>query len=122
VDAEVNQRRLTNIGTFRAYVENYLQHHPQVHHAGMTLMVRQLPPSPDGLPIEVYCFTTTTAWVEYEGIQADIFDHLLAIAPEFGLRVYQKPAGADLQALRSHPETDDERRTPDHQPRQHQAG
>ena len=67
----------------------------------MTLLVRQLPPGPEGLPIEIYCFTTTTAWVDYEAIQADIFDHLLAIAPEFGLRLYQKPAGADLSALRS---------------------
>jgi miniconductance mechanosensitive channel len=100
-EANVNQRRLTNVGTFRAYVENYLRNHPRIHQAGMTLMVRQLPPGPEGLPIEIYCFTTTTAWAEYEAIQADIFDHLLAIAPEFGLRLYQKPAGADLSAFRS---------------------
>ena len=65
----------------------------------MTLLVRQLPPGAEGLPIEIYCFTDTTAWAEYEDIQADIFDHLLAVAPEFGLRLYQKPAGADLAAL-----------------------
>jgi miniconductance mechanosensitive channel len=103
-DAGVNQRRLTNVGTFRAYIVNYLRHHPKIHHEGMTLLVRQLPPGPEGLPIEVYCFTTTTAWVEYEDIQADIFDHLLAVAYEFGLRLYQKPAGADLAALGTHTE------------------
>ncbi len=99
-DAEVNQRRLTNVGTFRAYIKNYLVNHPRIHTDGMTLLVRQLPPTPDGLPIELYCFTNTTAWGEYEDIQSDIFDHLLAIAGEFGLRLYQKPAGKDLEALR----------------------
>ncbi len=98
-EAEVNKRRLTNIGTFRAYVLNYLRNHPQIHHSGMTLLVRQLPPGPEGLPLELYCFTRTTAWAEYENIQSDIFDHLLAVAPEFGLRVYQKPAGTDLREL-----------------------
>jgi miniconductance mechanosensitive channel len=91
----VNSRRVTNIGTFRAYVEAYLRAHPQVHH-GMTCMVRQLQPGPTGLPLELYCFTSTTVWTEYEGIQADIFDHLYAILPEFGLRVFQQPAGADV--------------------------
>ncbi len=100
VDEEVNHRRLTNVGTFRAYILNYLNHHPKIHHEGMTLLVRQLPPGPDGLPIEIYCFTTTTAWGEYEQIQADLFDHLLGIAKEFGLRIYQRPAGADLEGLR----------------------
>ena len=66
----------------------------------MTLMVRQLAPGPEGLPIEIYCFTTTTDWVAYEDVQADIFDHLLAIAPEFGLRLYQQPAGSDLAGLK----------------------
>jgi miniconductance mechanosensitive channel len=64
-------------------------------------MVRQLAPSADGLPLEIYCFTSTTAWLEYEGIQSDIFDHLLAILPEFGLRVYQHPSGMDVRALQS---------------------
>ena len=99
VETDVNQRRLTNIGTFRAYVQNYLHNHPQLHHQGMTLLVRQLPPGPEGLPIEIYCFTTTTDWIDYEAVQADIFDHLLAIVPEFGLRLYQRPAGADLVSL-----------------------
>lgn len=96
--ADVNMRRLTNLGTLRAYIVNYLRHHPRIH-TDMTLLVRQLQPAADGIPIEVYCFTTTTAWAEYEGIQADLFDHLLAILPEFGLEVYQAPSGADLAAL-----------------------
>ena len=96
----VNQRRLTNIGTFRAYVYNYLKHHHKINQ-DMTLLVRQLPPGPEGLPIEIYCFTNTTAWGEYEDIQADIFDHVLAIVAEFDLRLYQQPAGADLAALGS---------------------
>lgn len=96
----INQRRLTNIGTFRVYVERYLRGHPGIHQ-GMTLMVRQLAPTPDGLPLELYCFTSDTAWVAYEGIQSDIFDHLLAILPEFGLRVFQHPSGADMQAMGS---------------------
>ena len=98
VDSDVNSRKLTNIGTFRAYAYNYLKNHPKIH-KDMTLLVRQLAPGPEGLPIEVYCFTKTTEWGEYEDIQADIFDHLLAIVPEFGLRLYQKPAGSDLANL-----------------------
>ena len=94
----VNTRRITNIGTLRAYIERYLQSHPGIHQH-MTLMVRQLAPTADGLPLELYCFTNTTAWLKYEGIQADIFDHLLAILPEFGLRVYQRPSGMDVRAL-----------------------
>lgn len=94
-----NTRRTTNIGTFRAYVENYVRGHPGIHQ-GMTIMVRQLPPGPDGLPLEIYCFTNTIAWAAYEGIQADIFDHLYAILPEFDLNVFQSPGGADWrQAL-----------------------
>ena len=90
-----NTRRSTNIGTFRAYVEAYLHSHPRIHQ-DMTIMVRQLPPEPEGLPLEIYCFTNTTAWAVYEGIQADIFDHLYAILPEFDLRVFQSPSGQDL--------------------------
>ena len=95
---QVNWRRLTNIGTLRAYIVNYLRHHPKIHQ-GMTLIVRQLDPSPQGLPIEIYAFTNTTAWVEYEGILSDIFDHILAIVAEFDLRVFQQPSGADLDKL-----------------------
>jgi miniconductance mechanosensitive channel len=99
VDAEVNRRRLTNAGTFRAYAYNYLKNHPKIHE-GMTLIVRQLGPGPEGLPLEIYCFTNTTEWAVYEDIQSDIFDHLLAIVPEFGLRLFQKPAGSDLANLK----------------------
>jgi miniconductance mechanosensitive channel len=98
----VNARRVTNIGTFRVYVERYLRSHPGVHQA-MSLMVRQLEPTAQGLPIEVYCFSNTTVWTEYEGIQSDIFDHLLATVPDFGLRVFQAPTGADVQSLRPAP-------------------
>ncbi|MGE4406534.1 mechanosensitive ion channel family protein [Pseudomonas sp.] len=95
----VNTRRVTNIGTFRAYVERYLRSHPGIHQ-GMTLIVRQLSPTADGLPLEIYCFTNTVAWTQYEAIQSDIFDHLLAILPEFGLRVFQHPSGADMREWR----------------------
>ena len=91
----IDSRRMTNVGTFRAYVERYLRNHPGIHQ-NMTLMVRQLQPTPEGLPLEIYCFTNKTVWVYYEGVQADIFDHLIAIAPEFGLRVFQTPSGMDL--------------------------
>lgn len=94
----INTRRITNIGTFRAYVLNYLKNHPGIHQ-GMTTMVRQLAPTPDGLPLQVYGFTNTVAWVEYEAIQSDIFDHLFSILPEFGLRVYQHPSGLDVREL-----------------------
>ncbi|HJP39105.1 MAG: mechanosensitive ion channel [Gammaproteobacteria bacterium] len=98
-ESGVNLRRLTNIGTFRAYIHSYLKHHPKIHQ-GMTLIVRQLQPGAKGLPIEIYAFSNDTDWAVYEDIQADIFDHICAIAPEFGLRLYQKPAGADLTDLR----------------------
>ena len=92
-------RRLTNIGCFRAYIAAYLREHPKIHRE-MTFLVRQLQSTPQGLPIEVYVFTNITNWNEYEGIQSDIFDHLLAIAGEFGLQVFQDPSGADFrQAL-----------------------
>ncbi|MFP6639342.1 MAG: mechanosensitive ion channel family protein [Myxococcota bacterium] len=90
-------RRLTNVGTLRAYVEAYLYAHPKIHSSGYTLMVRQLSPGPQGLPIEIYCFSNDQEWIEYEKIQADIFDHILAIVSEFGLRIFQEPVGADFQ-------------------------
>ena len=92
----VNNRRATNLGTFRAYVAAYLRSHPGVHQ-DLTLMVRQLDPTPQGLPLEVYCFSADVGWVAYENLAGDIFDHLLAVLPEFGLRIYQQPGGADLQ-------------------------
>ena len=94
----VNTRRVTNVGTFRAYVESYLRSHPRIHD-GMTLLVRQLQPTATGLPLEIYCFTRTVAWAEYEAIQADVFDHLIAILPEFGLRLFQQPSGLDVARL-----------------------
>jgi len=99
-ESPVNARRLTTMGTFRAYVVAYLQNHPHVR-ADMTIMVRQLPPAPEGLPLEIYCFTDTTAWGEYEAIQSDIFDHLIAILPEFGLHLFQQPSGMDMRAGRA---------------------
>lgn len=94
----INTRRLTNIGTFRAYVRHYLESHERIRN-DMTLLVRQLAPGPDGLPIEIYCFTNTTLWAEYESIQSDTFDHLYAILPEFGLRAFQQPSGEDIKNL-----------------------
>jgi miniconductance mechanosensitive channel len=98
-DSEIiNRRHLTNIGTFRIYVENYLKGHEKIHH-GLTCMVRQLAPTEHGLPIELYVFTNDTAWVNYEKIQADIFDHLLAIIPEFDLKIFQNPTGSDFSTI-----------------------
>jgi miniconductance mechanosensitive channel len=91
-----NFRRLSNVGTFRVYVERYLLDRGDLRD-DMTFLVRQLPPGEMGLPIEIYAFTNTTDWVKYEAIQADIFDHLLAVAPEFGLRVFQLPASGDFR-------------------------
>ena len=101
-DDAVNARRITNIGTFRAYVLAYLKAHEQIA-KNMTLLVRQLDPGPTGLPLEIYCFTNTTNWSAYEDIQSNIFDHMLAIMPEFGLRIYQEPSGLDLQRLVNSP-------------------
>ncbi len=96
-----DRRHLTNVGTFRAYIYAYLRAHSRIHQ-GMTLLVRHLQPSSEGLPIEVYCFTNTTVWAQYEDIQSDIFDHIFSIAPEFGVRVFQSPAGTDVErALRA---------------------
>ncbi|MBM6616637.1 mechanosensitive ion channel family protein [Bacillus suaedaesalsae] len=94
----VNGRALTNIGVFRAYIENYLKNHPDINQ-NMTVLVRQLSPSEHGLPIEIYAFTKDTRWNVYESIQSDIFDHLLAVAGEFELKVFQNPSGNDLKTL-----------------------
>jgi len=91
-----NGRWLTNIGTFRAYIIEYLKKHPRSN-KNLLMLVRQLEPTERGLPMQVYVFTDTTAWAEYEAIQADIFDHLIAVAPEFGLRIFQQPSGSDFQ-------------------------
>ncbi|QYJ78958.1 mechanosensitive ion channel family protein [Shewanella acanthi] len=100
VDVKVNGRHLTNVGTFRAYLQEYLQHHEKVHKQ-MTLMVRQLAPTTEGLPIEIYIFTNDTRWAFYEAIQADIFDHIFAVLPEFGLQAFQSPTGNDIRSLKS---------------------
>ncbi|AAY90831.1 mechanosensitive ion channel family protein [Pseudomonas protegens] len=92
-----NRRRMTNIGTFRAYALAYLKSHPEIQ-PNMTCMVRQMQTTAQGIPLEIYCFTRTTAWVDYERIQGDIFDYLLAVMPEFGLNLYQQPSGTDLRA------------------------
>lgn len=97
-----NQRRLTNIGTFRAYVELYLNQHPNIS-KHQSLIVRQLQPTEKGLPLEIYAFSNQIAWKDYEAIQSDIFDHLIAILPEFGLKIYQAPSGYDMQIAMSNP-------------------
>ena len=94
----VNGRHLTNVGTFRAYLEHYLHGHPMVH-PDMTFLVRQLAPTEHGLPIEIYVFSKDQAWASYEAIQADIFDHILAVMPLFDLRPFQAPTGSDVRAL-----------------------
>ena len=92
-----NRRRMTNIGTFRAYALAYLKSHPGIQ-SNMTCMVRQMQTTAQGIPLEIYCFTGTTVWADYERIQGDIFDYLLAVLPEFGLNLYQQPSGTDLRA------------------------
>lgn len=93
-----NGRWLTNIGTFRAYIIEYLKKHPHSK-KDLLMLVRQLEPTEKGLPLQVYVFADTTVWAEYEGIQADMFDHLLAVAPEFGLNIFQQPSGGDLRGF-----------------------
>lgn len=99
----VNGRRMTNVGTFRAYVQAYLQNHPAIN-LDMTFLIRQLPPTENGLPIEIYVFSKDKVWANYEAIQADIFDHVLAVIPQFDLRVYQNPTGADFHVLNRSPQ------------------
>lgn len=96
----INGRRLTNLGTFRKYLEMYLKRREDVN-KGLTFMVRHLDPGPTGIPIEVYVFAATTEWVKYEGIQADIFDHIFAVVPQFDLKVFQTPSGTDFRYLKS---------------------
>ena len=97
--SRVDGRRLTNIGTFRAYIIAYLKNHDKIKQ-DMTFLVRQLPPGPTGLPIEIYVFSKNTEWARYEALQADIFDHLFAIVKEFELGVFQYPGGKDFRELR----------------------
>ena len=98
----VNSRRLTNVGTLRAYLVTYLRQHPKIHQK-MTLIVRQLAPTSEGLPIELYVFTNVTDWTEYEGIQSDIFDHIFSILHEFGLRVFSARLISDKLVMETEP-------------------
>lgn len=100
ISCPINGRHLTNLGTLRAYLDVYLRAHSGIR-KDMTLMVRQLAPTTDGLPLEIYCFTATTAWAEYEGIQADIFDHIFAIIEQFHLRLHQSPTGYDMHSWKN---------------------
>ena len=100
ISCPINGRHLTNLGTLRAYLDAYLHAHSGIR-KDMTLMVRQLAPTSDGLPLEIYCFTATTAWADYEGIQADIFDHIFAIIGQFHLRLHQSPTGYDMHAWKN---------------------
>lgn len=93
-----NGRRMTNLGTFRKYMEGYLHAHPLIHDQ-MTFLVRQLQPNEKGIPIEIYVFSKDQAWANYETIQADIFDHILAVIPEFELKIFQNPTGSDFTRL-----------------------
>ncbi len=94
----LNGRHLTNLGVFRAYLELYLQQHPDIHE-DMTFLVRHLAPNGQGIPVEFYVFSKNQNWADYEAIQADIMDHILAILPQFGLRVFQEPSGYDMKIL-----------------------
>lgn len=97
-EGDVNRRSLTNLGCFRIYIKNYLEKHPKIRQ-DMTLLVRQLPINQYGLPVEVYAFTNTTKWKDYEDIQSDIFDHILASIHYFELEAYQEPSSKDLKSL-----------------------
>jgi miniconductance mechanosensitive channel len=99
IDSPLDGPQVTNLSIFRSYIEAYLKSHPDIHHEGMDLLVRELTPNQTGLPVEIYVFTRTTDWLKYESIQADIIDHLLAAAPYFDLRVFQDPTGKDFSKL-----------------------
>ena len=99
VDASVllNGRRMTNLGVFRKYIEHYLKSNTHIRQ-DMTILVRQLAIEERGVPMEIYCFTNTTAWLQYEEIQSDVFDHMLAAASYFGLEIFQQPTGKDISS------------------------
>ena len=100
----INGRTMTNIGTFRAYCAAYLRNHPKVH-PDLTFLIRHLPPGETGLPVEIYVFSSDQVWANYEGIQADIFDHIIATLPYFDLRVFQRPSGWDFRAIGGTPKS-----------------
>jgi miniconductance mechanosensitive channel len=95
-DSLANGKHLTNVGTFRVYIQYFLNDNPYLSHDNAQ-MVRQLPPAENGLPLEIYAFTKTIDWSEYEIIQADIFDHIFSVAGEFGIRIFQNPTGYDMR-------------------------
>ena len=103
VEGSPTTPQLTNMEVFQAYVTNYLKGRADLHQEGMTLLVRQLAPGPTGLPLEIYVFTKTVDWVEYEAIHAEILDHLVGAMPQFDLRVFQEPTGADFRTLVKQP-------------------
>ena len=94
----VNGRRMTNLGVFRKYLENYISNHPKINKK-MTLIIRHLTPNEKGIPIQIYAFSKDVEWAKFEGVQADIFDHIFAIVPLFELRIFQNPSGDDLKDL-----------------------
>tara|TARA_B100000945_G_C20067325_1_gene450855 strand:- start:115 stop:594 length:480 start_codon:yes stop_codon:yes gene_type:complete len=98
LSTNINGRQLTNIGTFREYIKMYLKNNNKIH-PDMTFIIRQLEPTSNGLPLQIYVFTNDTDWIRYEEIQADIFDHILAITSEFKLNIFQNPTGNDFLNL-----------------------
>jgi len=99
IDSPLDGPQITNVEIYRTYIAAYLQSRDDIHQEGMTFLIRDLAPGRDGLPIEIYAFTKTTDWIKYEAIQGEIFDHLLAAAPNFDLRVFQEPTGMDFAGL-----------------------
>jgi miniconductance mechanosensitive channel len=99
IDSPLDGIQLSNATIYRAYIEEYLIGRPDIYSDGMTFLIRQLAPGPTGLPIELYIFTTTVDWINYEMIQAEIFDHLLAAASYFDLCIFQQPTGRDVSML-----------------------
>lgn len=99
ITEEEMKKETVNLYVFRRYVQQYIEQHPDINH-DMTQMIRQMAPTTEGLPLEIYCFTNTPEWIPYENIQSALFDHLIAVMPAFGLRIFQRPAGTDIQAER----------------------
>ena len=98
LEAESAQQEVVNLHVFQTYLQHYLTTHPMTHKELM-MMVRQMQPTSEGVPLEIYCFSNTSEWPKYEQIQAEIFDHIFAIIPEFGLRIFQSPSGIDIKSL-----------------------
>lgn len=98
-EEKINGRRMTNLGTFRAYLQNYMGNHPGIAQDKL-MIIRQLASGENGIPLEIYAFTQDTAWINYEGVQSDIFDHIFAVAGEFDLRIFQTPSGYDIQKMK----------------------